>query len=397
MKTKYGPYSPSRLETATCGYAFQRTYIDRAAKTTQLASLPQERGSAVHEVFEYVTKKMCLEKNPSFESEELRSEIAKAINKFPSAYQEVGEIMEMVALYIRKPPIGLTKNALTELRLAVTWDEKKKDFVECEYDDPDAFMRGRADVLDISADTTIATIIDHKTQPNIEEADTFQMAIYVWVIWKIYPFLEEVRTVLHFARYGRYSEEYVWTKNDLGKIEDEILTRVGIVESRTEWKATPYKNCQYCEIKLECPVVKEFIELRDDGTWAAKPNNFKTFGDTDKAVALAGLINITEEVTKKAKDGLREHIKLSGVGIAIPGKVYEFRASDSVDWDRTNSKLKGQLMEYIKSNGKDPARYMGFSQTFTKGIFLDEDSTFVEGFRVLLPVSSSTEFRGSKV
>ena len=27
MKLKYGPYSPSRLETASCGYEFQQSYI----------------------------------------------------------------------------------------------------------------------------------------------------------------------------------------------------------------------------------------------------------------------------------------------------------------------------------------------------------------------------------
>ena len=42
---KYGPYSSSRLDSATCGYLFYHTYVNPKKERGKVRTLPQDRGS----------------------------------------------------------------------------------------------------------------------------------------------------------------------------------------------------------------------------------------------------------------------------------------------------------------------------------------------------------------
>ena len=102
MNLKYGPYSPSRLDTAICGHAFHRQYV--GAKERAPENLPQARGSAVHEVFEQITQKMIEDPQYAFEQKEVRAWVVEAVNRHPAALQALDEILEMCRLYILSPP-----------------------------------------------------------------------------------------------------------------------------------------------------------------------------------------------------------------------------------------------------------------------------------------------------
>jgi hypothetical protein len=247
----------------------------------------------------------------------------------------------------------------------------------------------------LSDDTTSALIYDHKTQMNIEPADTFQLGFYAWVIFNTYPFLDEIKTVLHFVRFGYYSDEHVWTRKDLQDIEDELLTRIQIVENRTEWGPTPHKNCQYCPFMTSCPKFEEFIEVFDNGCYRVKKDNLHILGSLEKAIQVAGFINILEEALSCAKESLRGYVKASGP-VAIPGKVYEFRGDESVNWDKVN-KMKEDVYKVFEKHGVDPRRFMGFSQTFSKSVWVADKEELVRELSALLPKKVSTEFRGYKI
>ena len=133
MKLKYGPYSPSRLETASCGYEFQQSYIVKRPEN-KVERLPQARGSTVHEIFEKITGHMINSPGVSLSAETLRTWTNESLNKHPLAYQEIDAISDMVQKYLRKPPTNLTKNSEIELKLAVkpVLDEKGN---LVEYDD----------------------------------------------------------------------------------------------------------------------------------------------------------------------------------------------------------------------------------------------------------------------
>lgn len=393
MQLKYGPYSPSRLETATCGYSFYRQYVD-PNRVRPPEQVPQARGGAVHEVFEQITKRLCQKDSPLCSPDEVRKWVVDAVSRHPAAYEETGEIIEMARLYLERPPAILTEDAGIELRLAVKIVDGQ--FVECDYEDPQAIGRGRADIMLISDDTTTALVYDHKTQPNTEEADTFQMGFYAWVISKSYPFLDRIETVLHFARYGKYSQPFVWTKEDLAKIEDEILTRIEIIESRTSWEATPNKMCQYCPYMSECPALKELIEVDECGNTQVKMDNLQILGSAAKAAKFAGYYNVLSEIRAKVNDELKEHVKKYGA-IAIPGKIYEFRPSDEIHWDAVNKKLRKETYEIFEKYGIDPRAFMSFNQTASKSIWMAENEQLVRELAALFPRKTTTTFKGYKL
>lgn len=409
MKLKHGPYSPSRLDTGLCGHSFYNQYV-RPDRIKSKENLPQARGSAVHEVFEEITKKMIANPSYVFSHEEIRHWVSEAINRHPPAYEEIDAITSMSKEYIRRPPRILTRDAGVELKLAIKWDgvsmyddeingriERRPVFEECDYDDPEAFARGRADILLISEDATRAIIYDHKTQPNMEEADTFQMAFYAWVISRYYPFLSEISTIMHFARYAYYSDAYVWSKEQLFEVETQVMDRIYNIESRTSWTAVPNNKCQYCPFLTECPAMKEFIEVDESGHVRTRAESYKILNDVNKAVKIAGLINVLEDAISKAKDELRVYVKNSNHGIAIPGKVYEYRKTDTnIDWKKVNA-MRDKIFPVFQKYGVDPMVFMGFSQTFSKSIWMTENEALVKELAVLFPRKLEVEFKGWKL
>lgn len=407
IRLNYGPYSPSRLDTGICGYSFYKQYVDPDRKSRpRTENLPQARGSAVHEVLENITKTLIDNPTHIFNPlREVRQWVTEAINRHPAAYEELPAIVDMCEKYINKPP-QLEEGAEVELKIAVkafnTGERDKFDlpiiqFEECDYDDPEAFVRGRADILQFTDDGSYAIVYDHKTQPNVEDADTFQLGIYAWTIWKKYPHLQGVRTILHFARYGIYSDPYVWTVEDLQKIEDELLTRISIIEGRKTWEATPNSKCQYCPFMAECPVMKEFIEIDpQSGYTRCNVNNFKILGDTHKAVKLAGVLNIMEEAIKTIKGSLREHVKFSQAAISIPGKVYDFQVKEGINWDAVNKNIRKEAYAVFEKHGIDPRDFMGFSATFSNSVWLTENEQLVRELADLFPRKSTSEFGGRK-
>jgi hypothetical protein len=398
MILKYGPYSPSRLETAVCPYSFYKQYVGPEGPQQKHETLPQARGSVVHEMFEQITAhftklapKQC-EHPILMTGEEIEANLRAAINRHPAAFQDVMTIKAMIDLYIARPPRILTSDAKIELRMAM--EHTGSGFEECDYNSPTALARGRADIMMVSDDLTTAIVYDHKTQPNIEDSDTFQLGFYSWVIMRTYPFLENVQTILHFARYGKYSEPYIWTKEDILGIEDEVMTRIGIIESKTSWDPVANKNCQYCPIAYRCPLLKEMFDVDDHGNYIPKGSMPLYPGDTSSAVKMAEELQVLEEATKIRKDALKTHVKNYGP-IAIHGKRYDFSADEKVDWDRVNKYLRNPTYEVFQKHGIDEREHMGFSQTFSTGIWkLGKEELIKE---LDFPKKITMEFRGHKI
>lgn len=396
MDIKYGPYSPSRLTTATCPYLFHKTYIEKDP-TTRIQGVAAARGAAVHEVLENMTKVMLQQesgKEANFTKEMIRTYVTDAIHNNPVAYSEVADITDMAIKYAQNPPPMLTKDAEVEARFAVKLEEGK--IVECGYDDPAALARGRADIQMISDDLKTAFIYDHKTQPNKEEADTFQLGFYAWVMLRSNPYLQTVKTVLNFVRYGKYSEPYEWSRDQLDAIEDEVMTRIGIIESMESWDAAPYHNCQYCPVIRNCPLMKDLFDYDSDGNLRSKNNSLDILGNTAQAVKVAGFINVLDELRNKLTKDLKEHVKKAGVGIAIPGKVYEYRGSNEVNWDEANKTMKNDLCAIFHKYGIDPLKYMSFNSTASRGVWKIGEEGLVKELAEKLPRKLSTTFRGYK-
>ena len=391
----FGPYSPSKLDVAICPTRFFRHYLDPDRPKEKLESVPQARGSAVHLVLARITEEL-LKKRTTFTDQDIRTWVAEAIGQHPAAAEETGDILRMAKKYLMNPPDFLPSDAQVEQALAVKHSDK--GFIECGYDDPEAFARGRIDIWMVSDDLTEATIVDHKTQPNIEPADTFQMGFYAWMMSKIHPYLLKINTVLHFAQYGSYSKPHTWSREALAEIEDEILTRVMVNNSRTEWPAVANKFCDYCAFALECPIYERVVERDANGRLRPKATSIKILGDTNKAIQLAEEIKVLEQAASLRQKELRSHVEASGSPIAIPGIIFGFSAKpDVIDWDHANKHQRPVLYGIFEKHKVDPRHFMGFSQTFSSKIWQAEKPELAKELNAVLRRDTKSEFRARKV
>jgi len=404
---KYGPYSSSRLDSATCGYLFYNTYVNPKKERGKVRTLPQDRGSAVHDILEYMTNQYKHDINYRFftvpsdnkldrptPTKEMTTVIQNAVNKYPASFQQL-DVLENCALrYARRRPDNIDSDTGVELMLAVK--DEGGELVQAEFDDPKAIMRGKIDLLFFSDDAKGAKIIDHKTQMNIEEADTFQMGVYAWLTSKCHPWLEHIESSLYFAQYGVYSNPVIWTKEDLARMEDEILSKIDIVEARDNWDPCPNYHCQYCDLVGECPALKGMVDVHPEtGFIKVKEDNVEVLGDTAKAIILGQRIKVLETYVTQAKKNLKEHVKNFGP-ISLPGLVYEFRDKEDLDWAKATKK-RHELKAILEKHSIDPVEYMGFSSTVSKGLALIENDLAKKEFFEAVPRKVSTTFRGYKM
>jgi len=404
---KYAPYSSSRLDSATCGYLFYHTYVEPRVDRKKIRSLPQDRGSAVHEILEYMAKAYKKDINHPFftvpaetryakpkPTEEMQKAIQDAVNLYPASYQQIDVLESCAATFARRRLDIIDEETGVELMLAVK--REGDTFVQCDFDDKKAIMRGKIDLLFFSDDAKGATIVDHKTQMNIEQADTFQMGVYAWLTSKCHPWLEEIESSLYFAQFGVHSEPVVWDKEDLARMEGEILSRIDIVESRTNWDPCPNHNCQYCDLVAECPALTNLVEVdKEKGFVMIKDDNVAILGDTNKAVYIAQMIKVLETYVNAARKTLRDHVKEFGP-ISIPGTLYEHRPKTEVDWKKAN-KIRWDLKKLLVDNGIDPVEYMGFSATFSKDLALIDNDKLRKEIFDKIPTKTSTTFKGYKM
>lgn len=404
---KYAPYSSSRLDTAICGYQFFHTYVEPRLDKKKVRSLPQDRGSAVHEILEYMSKKYKENiEHPFFTvvegnrfdrpkpTEEMQKVIQRAVNMYPASYQQIDVLEHCAMTWARRRLDTIDSETGVELMLAVK--REGDDFVQCDFEDPEAILRGKIDLMFFNEDATGATIIDHKTQMNIEDADTFQMGVYAWLTSKCYPWLTEIESSLYFAQFGKYSEPVSWDKEDLDRMGDEIMARIEIVEAKNNWDACPHHNCQYCDFVAECPALKDLVEYdKETGAVMIRNDNTDILGDTNKAVYLGQMIKVMETYTKAAKKSLREHTKEFGP-ISIPGTLYEHRSKEDIDWKKAN-KIKEKLWKIMEDHNVDPLNFVGFSSELSKHIaFVDDDKLRKEFFDAI-PRKMTTTFKGYKM
>lgn len=416
MKLKYGPYSPSRLETVYCPYLFYRSYVDPKRRRDH-ESLPQARGSAAHLVFEEINKGLVDGK--TFNFEQIGNIVNNAVKQHPVSLEEVQEIKQMALLYLRRTPF-FRGDVEFEVKLAIKFERDDKGniveytdnisipgeerirpkFVECDYDDPDAVARGRADIKMISEDTTIGFIIDHKTQKGVVDGDTFQMGIYAWVMSICYPFLDQIETTLHFAALGIYGESVTWSKADLLKVEDHFLTLVHHIESEEEWKPRPGRACDYCPHYADCPMLNQEIIYTDPETKQERyANKIPTrFLNAHDAIKFAAHVKFLSEYTEAAKKALGKFVQEVGP-IAISGAQYSCDVKQELDYDRLNKDptLYAKLEEICEEHGISIDSYKGFSKTFSEKIFYNENQAFVDKVLSIMPLKVKKDTRWRKV
>lgn len=383
METKYGPYSPSRLDVALCPFRFKAEYIDKTVQDG--GSMASRRGNVVHETFEKITRGWLEDKPLNWD------DVVEILTKKMAEYAVTDRDDQQLCIgaaqaYMSNPPQGIKDILGTEEHLALKWEDGK--LVECKWDDPKCFARGKIDILQIDAEDN-ATIIDHKTQMFIQTADTFQMGFYAWLIKQFYPYVKSVSTVLHFCSpsLNWYSRPYTWTDEDLNNLEIQIKISIGAIEGIDQYPARPNHSCQYCPVQSECPKLLEAKESR-------KKFRKGILVNAQEALQLAEDVTVIEEYRKGAMTALKEFTKEIGA-VCLPGLEYAHRESSGYDVD---PHCIVPLYKLLNEYGVNVADYVKFDTVkMKKHLWKVLDQQKIEEIAKLLTETKSTRFSSKRV
>ena len=384
-QVKYGPYSPSRLEVANCPHRFKLQYMSKEIKDE--GSLPAKRGNVVHETFEEITKGWLFDKPLNWD------QVTEILTKKMAHYLLTNEEDQKTCIgasrcYMLNPPHNLDTVLGTEEQIAVKWTGGV--WVKCAWDDPAACKRGKIDLLMID-DDNIATIIDHKTQLFVQDADTFQMGFYACLVKSAYPYIEGIRTILHFCHpdLDFYSKPTFWDPEALADVETRTKIAIGIAENMGDFPAIPNHHCQYCPIKMECPKLLE-IRKRKPVLKKAKKGPLLS---AKEAQEHAEAVTVLEENQKVMKSSLRTFVKEVGA-VQIAG--LEYAMIPSASYVVPLEKKKG-LIEKLGEFGQDPYAYLDFSGTNLKKLWKVLTKEQLEIIGEYLEPKKTTSFRSRKV
>ena len=184
-------YSYSKLnDYARCPFYFKCRSIDKIEVEEQEQLV---KGRVLHTILEKYT--LACYKAGKTQLFDVWEQIAlDAIREFNVLPEYENEIMQDAKSYIEANEIELDGLAGVEEQVSVT-----RDFKVVDWENKDVWFRGKFDKFYIAGDT--AKISDYKTGYTMTP-DIFQLEIYAWLAYKIYPQLEFVQVEFDFTRFS---------------------------------------------------------------------------------------------------------------------------------------------------------------------------------------------------
>jgi CRISPR/Cas system-associated exonuclease Cas4 (RecB family) len=169
------------------------------------------------------------------------------------------EVHTALELYV-KDKVPLAKNYLrfkpmVDALIAIPGDIHvelkmglKSDGTSCEFDDPEYWVHGIADLLVVSDDT--AYIIDYKTGSN-KYPDPKQLKLMALMVFAKFPAVQLAKAGLLFVMHNTFiSEEYERSKQDeLWEAFAPDIARLEMSYNNNTWPATPMRLCGWCPVK----------------------------------------------------------------------------------------------------------------------------------------------------
>jgi CRISPR/Cas system-associated exonuclease Cas4 (RecB family) len=216
-------------------------------------------------------------------------------------YEE--DIMGAVKSYIEANEIEIEGLAGVEERLAIDIEGTLVD-----WESEDTWFRAILDKLYIAGDQ--AKISDYKTGFSMH-ADKFQLEIYAWLIYKLYPQVEHIQVELDFVRFA-YKKTWDISKSEFQKINRRILNRIEQVEEDTEYKPKLNSLCATCPFWKLCPAIKE---IGEDNVVRA-PHSKK------EAVKLFASLLAYEKVSDEIKSTLKAFVEANGEVVNSDMRAY---------------------------------------------------------------------------
>lgn len=135
---------------------------------------------------------------------------------------------------------------LCEEKLGLTVDLKPTEF-----DAPDVWWRGIADLVILNEEKGVAHSVDYKTSKSARYADTKQLDLVATGIFAKYPKIDRVKSALVFV----VSKEFVKAEHTRDKIADYIkkpaadVARIEAALDNGVWNPISGPLCKFCSVK----------------------------------------------------------------------------------------------------------------------------------------------------
>ncbi len=148
-----------------------------------------------------------------------------------------------------------------------------EDWMDCEIGE--FRIAGQIDRIDQESDDSLA-VWDYKTGklPFHDSVDkmmkqNLQVPIYAIIASKHNPFARKIRVGLIYVKYSKIFDA-VWTKEELKRIEERIVSEIKKAQNDKEFLPRINKLCPWCEYKELCPEkdnIKKDQQEVDEVSW----------------------------------------------------------------------------------------------------------------------------------
>lgn len=155
--------------------------------------------------------------------------------ELPKNYQRFKSVVDTL--------VDIKGEKLCELEMALT-----RDKVKCDFDDPNRWVRGIADLVILDGD--YAFVVDYKTGSN-RYPDTKQLRLMALMIFEHFPQVKKVKAGLLFLMHNTFiTEEYkVEDKSFSWGIFEKVLNRLDNAYAGDVWLPNPTPLCKWCSVK----------------------------------------------------------------------------------------------------------------------------------------------------
>jgi len=240
----------------SCPLRFRRRYVQRLP---ELATVPLERGSGVHEVLEQVGRAAWGAR--PLTDEQLRELIAdRTASIHPEAADDARRILDRY-MAAGGPPDLPSDAQDVQFERPFALDAKGQP---CAWDSPAAMYRSILDRVYTENAGALVVVDDYKTNWVIEDPGE-QMRQYAWAAFALYPAAEEVCVRLHFVRFGRCIRTDVLTREDVEGTGAALVALHLDVDDAISTDTFPARislDCLTCSYQATCPEVQRDVVPR---------------------------------------------------------------------------------------------------------------------------------------
>ncbi len=168
--------------------------------------------------------------------------------------------------------IAMLNNYISKADLSIV-PLSLEDWMQCSIDE--FVIAGRIDRIDQDSESSIS-VWDYKTgklpyRDSVEKMmeKDLQVPVYAIIASKLYPFAKKIKAGLIYIKYSKIYD-IIWTKDELKKIENEIVNIIKEARDDNNFSPRINKLCPWCEYRNICPdkdKIEEKYTKIDEVVW----------------------------------------------------------------------------------------------------------------------------------